>query len=106
MDCFFSISLASKQTRIYSFILWAYFSDIDSGWTVARINDSAENTFLVTIFKTFSNQERFYIGGKTDTARGEYLDEGFGSDSGRVLGKVNFTIHDFCTWNMVAKLII
>ena len=71
-----------------------YFSDIDSGWTVARINDNGENTFLKIIFKTFTNRETFYIGGNTDTGRGEFLDEGFGSDSGRVLGKVNFTAHD------------
>ena len=61
-----------------------YFSDIDSGWTVARINDTEENTFLEIIFNTFTNQEIFYIGGKTDNAQGEYLDQDFGSDSGRI----------------------
>ena len=92
--------LAPMQCRIYPFVLGVvchcvkYFSDIDSGWTVARINDNGENTFLEIIFKTFTNQETFYIGGNTDTARGEFLDEGFGLDSGRVLGKVTFTVHD------------
>ena len=74
-----------------------YFSDNDSGWTVARINDNRENTFLEIILKTFTNQERLYIGGNTDTTQDEFLDGGFGSDSGRILGKVNFTVHDFCT---------
>ena len=66
-----------------------YFLDIDSGWAVARINDNGEYTFLETILKTFTNQETFYIGGNTDTAQGEFLDGGFGSDSGKVLGKIN-----------------
>ena len=87
-----SIFPVSKQSRIYSFVL--YFSEIDSGWIVARINDNAEFIFLGTIFKTFTNQERLYIGGNTDTAPDQFLDEGFGSDSGRVLGKVNFTVRD------------
>ena len=59
-----------------------YFSD--SGFTVAMINDNGENTFLEEIFKTISSQESFYIGGNTDTGRGEFLDGNFGSDSGRV----------------------
>ena len=72
-----------------------YFSDIDSEFNVARINDNGENTFLEAIFKTFSSQESFYIGGNTDT-QGQLLNGDFGSDSGRVFTKVNFTVHDFC----------
>ena len=77
------------------FVLKMYFSDIDSGWNVARINDNGENTFLELIFKTFSCQESFYIGGNTDT-QGQLLNGDFGSDSGKVFGKVNFTLNDFC----------
>ena len=70
-----------------------YFSGIDSGWNVARINDNEENTFLEIIVKTFTNQESFYIGGNADIAQNQLLAEGFGSDSGEYLQRMKLGKH-------------